>query len=50
MTENEKQEEDTTIKVKQTTRSRLLEKGSMGESFDDVINRILDENDKKPKR
>lgn len=32
---------DTTIKVKSTTAEALRKKGKMGESYDDVIQRLL---------
>ena len=36
-----------TLKIKKKTHERLVELGMKGETFDDVINRIIDENDKK---
>ena len=36
-------EPGTTIHIKEGTRKRLLKHGRMGESFDELINRILDE-------
>lgn len=36
---------DTTIKLKDTTVSRLKDVGKMGDSYDTVINRLLDEHD-----
>jgi hypothetical protein len=35
-------EQITTISVKALTKQRLLDTGSMGESYDDLINRLLD--------
>ncbi len=31
-----------TIKIKEKTRQKLLQKGRKGESFDDVINRLIE--------
>ena len=36
-----------TLKIKEKTHKRLNDLGKKGESFDDLINRIIDENDKK---
>jgi len=36
-----------TLKIKEETHKRLVELGKKGESFDDVINRIIDENEDK---
>ena len=36
-----------TLKIKEKTHKRLVELGKKGETFDDVINRIIDENEKK---
>lgn len=38
----------TTIKVKDTTAKRIKALGKMGDSYDDVINRLIDEHDGKP--
>ena len=35
-------DEYTTIRLKNTTRNRLLEKGKKGESYDDIINFLMD--------
>lgn len=35
-------DETTTIRVTQKTKERLEKKGSFGESFDDLLNRLLD--------
>lgn len=40
---------DTTIKVKDTTVERLKANGKMGDSYDMVINRLLDEHEKAGK-
>jgi len=42
-------EEDsiTTIKLRASTRDRLMSKGRKNESYDDLINRLLDEREKK---
>jgi len=37
-----KQDESTPTRLKNTTRERIKSHGNMGESFDKVINRILD--------
>ena len=37
----------TTIKVKDATIDRLKALGKMGDSYDDVINKLLDEHEKK---
>jgi hypothetical protein len=37
----------TTIQLKKKTRDRLKKKGDKGESYDDLINRILDEIEKQ---
>ena len=36
-----------TLKIKEGTHKRLVELGKKGESFDDLINRIIDENGNK---
>lgn len=36
-----------TLKIKEKTHKRLVALGKKGESFDDVINRIIDENENK---
>ena len=36
-----------TLKIKEKTHKRLTDLGKKGETFDDVINRIIDENEKK---
>ena len=36
-----------TIKIKEKTHKRLLNLGKKGESFDDIINRLIDKNAKK---
>jgi hypothetical protein len=43
------QEEEiiTTLSIKSSTKSRLLEIGKMNESYDDLLNRMLDELKKK---
>ena len=38
-----------TLKIKPNTHKRLTEEGKMLETFDDVINRILDEAKRKHK-
>ncbi len=40
-------EPGTTIHVKETTRQRLLKHGKMGDSFDKLINHILDQLESK---
>jgi predicted DNA binding CopG/RHH family protein len=35
-------EEKTTIRVAESTKERIKERGEMGMSYDDVLNRILD--------
>jgi len=35
----------TTMKVSKETLARLREQGGMGDSFDDVVNRLLDDAD-----
>ncbi len=40
-------EEMTTISVRNLTRERLKALGSMGDSFDDVLTRLLDNHNKK---
>lgn len=40
-------EKTTTIRVKEKTKERLESHGKMNESFDDLINRILNELEKK---
>jgi predicted CopG family antitoxin len=40
-------EDLTTIQLKKKTRERLKKEGDKGESYDDVINRILDEKEKR---
>jgi len=39
----------TTIRVRKTTKKRLESHGRMNESFDDLINRVLDELEKRRK-
>ncbi len=36
-----------TLKIKEETHKRLTDLGKKGESFDDLINRIIDENGNK---
>ena len=36
-----------TLKIKEETHKRLVELGKKGESFDNLINRIIDENGNK---
>ena len=43
-----KAKEDLTIKVKNTTAKRIKDLGKMGDSYDDVINRLIDERDGMP--
>lgn len=35
----------TTVRLKKTTRDRFVEGGRKGESYDDVANRVMDENE-----
>jgi hypothetical protein len=40
-------DDKTTMKVEKSTRDRLADLGKKGESFDTIINRVLDEYQKK---
>jgi hypothetical protein len=40
-------EDLTTISLKKKTRNRLKKEGGKGESWDELINRILDEREKR---
>ena len=40
----------TTITIHDKTKGRMLSYGNMGESYDDVVNRLLDENLKMSER
>ena len=39
----------TTMKVSEETKKRLMKYGSFGQTFDDVINSVLDKVEKKKK-
>jgi len=38
---------ETTIRIKKPTKKRLEKIGKFNESYDDLINRLIDENEKK---
>lgn len=44
------EEEITTLRVKVTTRDRLASIGNKDDTFDALINRLLDEHEKKVKK
>lgn len=43
-------DEDTSIRLRMSTRDRLKQHGAMGDDYDAVINRMLDEQEKKAKK